>query len=485
MLDTSLLLLLKALLINIIIPLVPGLLLIMALFRDKFQGMILYILSWFLGVWIISHRMFDLQFIHFGIGIKEYLLLIIILTLGIWMRLWNKTLTRSQIKQSLKITKAEHIRESFTTLSTIEKTLTIASLCFIVWFMINSFVHTISFPTFADDSFNNWHKPAVNVMYDGGVHIFGSTGEILWRTTRLGYPIHIPIYKAVIGKFMGGWYDTYVNLFQWIGFLGIILLWYIITFSRTKSIFLSIIPWALICSLPLVFWHVIDGYHELPSTYYTILSMRLLFEYLEKQDRDYIILWSFFLWILSYIKNDGLAIYMPSIGLAFIIVLLIKGQFISFWKGLFSQAQQWISILIGIVLLLIPFSALKLYYWLGLNPTDAAAPGTESSPHREIFSQFSSIFFKENNYNIILILIVLIAIMTYQRFSSKKAKNWNILLLLSVPLILFLLFTGVFLFTENYLWVMNQTTVNRVYTMCFIVILFFSSLIIHEFKTQK
>lgn len=201
MLDTSLLLLLKALLINITIPLVPGLLLIMVLFRDKFQGMILYILSWFLGVGIISHRMFDLQFIHFGVGIKEYLLLTFILALGIFLRLRKKTLTRSQIKKSLKITKTEHIKESFTSLSRIEKTLTLASLFFICWFLINSFIHTISFPTFADDSFNNWHKPAVNILYDGGVHIFGSTGEILGRA-RLGYPIHIPIYKAVMGKFM-------------------------------------------------------------------------------------------------------------------------------------------------------------------------------------------------------------------------------------------------------------------------------------------
>jgi hypothetical protein len=45
------------------------------------------------------------------------------------------------------------------------------------------------------------------------------------------------------------------------------------------------------------------------------------------------------------------------------------------------------------------------------------------------------------------------------------------------PIIIFLILITVFLFTDNYKWVLDQTTVNRVFTMCFVILFSFFSFI--------
>jgi uncharacterized membrane protein (DUF485 family) len=91
-------------------------------------------------------------------------------------------------------------KNDFLQARTYEKVLISGMLISVIWFFVNSFVFTTHFPTYADDSFSNRNKPILNILHDGGVKLFGPREEILARG-RLGYPIHIAIYKTVIAKF--------------------------------------------------------------------------------------------------------------------------------------------------------------------------------------------------------------------------------------------------------------------------------------------
>jgi hypothetical protein len=88
----------------------------------------------------------------------------------------------------------------------------------------------------------------------------------------------------------------------------------------------------------------------------------------------------------------------------------------------------------------------------------------------EIFGVFGPIFFKEDNYNVVLLILLLLLVINWKNIKNIK-NNKNLLWI--VPLVLFILFTLTFLFTENYQWALNQTTINRVYTMCFVVLFSF------------
>lgn len=55
-----------------------------------------------------------------------------------------------------------------------------------------------------------------------------------------------------------------------------------------------------------------------------------------------------------------------------------------------------------------------------------------------------------------------------------KKRDMRTLLLLLTPIIIFIIFVLVFLLTENYIFAMNQTTINRVFTMSFVILLAFT-----------
>lgn len=473
MLETGLVLLFKALIINIFVPLLAGWGCMRLCFGDRLQWIKLHIVSWFLGIGLIANWMFDLQFVRFGVGIWEYLLLLVLLAIGVLIRVHKGGLSRSSIINSLKIQKISWIKASYQSLAKWEKVVTMGWTIFVAWFLVNSFIHGINFPTYADDAFGNRHKPATNIYHDGGVKMIGQTGEALGRA-RLWYPIHVPIYKAVVSDFMWWWYDIYSDMFQRLGLLFILIFSYVLTFEKTKNALHSIIPAALMCGLPLVFWHAIDGYHELPSVYYSIIAIWFLYEYLETEHIDNLILGSFFLWFLSYVKNDGFVIYMPGIALGFVITILLKWQLQHIRKQVISSKKAIGLIVGGIVLFLLPFLWLKQYYDLGFNQAqwDASGVGIDSTVHREIFSQFKWLFFQENNYNIILVIVGLMLFMWYILIDRKQPKR-NPIFPIVASIVIFALFTAAFLFTENYKFVMDQTTVNRTYTAAFMILCFY------------
>lgn len=72
-------------------------------------------------------------------------------------------------------------------------------MIFIGLFIIVGLVFVTHFPSYGDDAFGNWHLPVMNILYDGGAHIFGNSDMILGRG-RLGYPIMIPMLQAFVSN---------------------------------------------------------------------------------------------------------------------------------------------------------------------------------------------------------------------------------------------------------------------------------------------
>jgi hypothetical protein len=150
-------------------------------------------------------------------------------------------------------------------------------------FIIFAGIDSFSFPTFFDDAFGNWNKPAIQIFYDGGVKMFGELTEILGRG-RLGYPIHIPLYKAQLATMMGGRYEMGIHVLNFLLFIVLIKLSFLRTREKTKNAIISILPALLIIGLPLVFFHITDSYMEFPSAVFSILTMRFLYRYLEEKE---------------------------------------------------------------------------------------------------------------------------------------------------------------------------------------------------------
>jgi len=473
MFETSFLLRFKTFLINIIVPLVPWIIFLWLCFGKKFHGFLLYILWWFIWVGVVAFSIFNLQFVHFGVWIKEYFIILWLLIIWFAVKIFYK---KSSIKEYIKTLKIKNIysdiKHSFNSLSKIEKIFTIIIWVFGLGFVVTTFIHNTQFPTYWDDSFGNWNTPAYNIYQDWWVKIFGDKDEILARW-RLWYPIYTPIYKATITNFVWLFNDIYINTRQWLVFLWILLFVFNITFHKTKNIFYSILPIWLIISLPLVFFHAVEWYMELASAAYSIIAIRAFRSYLENKDYDYISLWLLSGFILSHIKNDWFVVYLPAILVALFIVLVSQKDFKKQILWFFKKWYNWLLSGLYFLFFFLPFLIVKSYYnlWFNQAAWSESWVWISSKIHREIFSIFGNIFTKIDNYNTIFIVLALIIRIIIKR--KNNLSTWEKFLLYA-PLVTLIILILVFLFTENYMFVLNQTTVNRVFTIVFILLFGFS-----------
>ncbi len=478
MFETSFLLFLKHLFINIFIPFIPWLIFLWIFYGSKIKWILLYLLSRFIWVWLVAFSLLNIQFIHFWVWIVEYLIILWILIIIFLLKIFLK---KQNIKDYINTLKLKNIfpelKASYENLSLTEKVFTLILSAFSIYFICMSGIFNFNLPTYADDSFWNRDKPAYNIYTDWWIKLFWDENEILWRW-RLWYPIHIPAYKALISHFAWWVNDIYFNTWQRLVFLFGLIFIFSITFDNTKNIFKSILPIWLICCLPLVFFHSFEWYMDLPSIIYCIICVRLFYKYLEDKDFDYLSLWLLSWFIISYIKNDGFVVYLPGLLFGLFVVLCFKKELWQTIKGLFKDKNNLRKTIWYFIYFFIPFLLVKAIHWLGFNQAvwEISWIWLSSNIHREIFSQFPHIFFKMDNFNVILIVLLFIFIFLI----SKKRRKENKSLFLYTWIAVFLILIVVFLFTEAYTFVMNQTTINRVFTTSFILILWFSWLLLND-----
>lgn len=484
MFSTSSLLLLEAIGINIFVPLIAGILFLWIFFGTWIRGMALYSIAFFIGTGVVAYSLFNLQFLYFGVGMMEYLVLVVILSCILIAKLYFRKEKFRDYWNTLRISFSEKMLfGAFRESSFIQKIIIIWWSFFVISFSVVGFVFASHFPTYADDSFGNWNKPAINIYYDGWVEIFGTAEERLGRW-REGYPIFMPIYKALISDSLGSFNDIYINFWQYFGFLFFLIFIVSVTFERTQNLLLSLLPAILVTGLPLIFFHSVEWYYDLACALYSVFTVYFLYRFLEEWDEKNLLLAFLFGCILTNIKNDGLVVYFIGIFLAFFVIVLLRKQAISFFRSVLTQKKILFSLLGSIIWFIAPAMFLKYYYGLWFNQAAGQTTGIGLSDtiHSEIFSVFPTIFFWEDNYNIALVFVVFLL---FVPFWKKRTDIYPKLFLVLASIFVFCILIAVFLFTENYLWVMNQTTVNRVFTMVFVLLFSFSGILLYDKNHKK
>jgi hypothetical protein len=425
-------------------------------------------LSWFVGVGVVAHWLFNLQFVWFGIGIGEYSVLLVILCVGLFIRIKKTNVSLKDFVATLSISCNMHaVKKSWYDLSIWSKRITWGCIVSILWFLVNSFVFTTQFPTYADDSFSNRNRPVLNILHDGGIKLFGERDEILARW-RLWYPVHIAWYKALISEMQWWFNDIYTDLVQWLSVLWLLIFLIVVTREQTKNLFLSVLSPALLISLPLIFIHSVESYHEILSVVYSIVCIRIWWKWIQTHDTSWWILTVIVLWIIAYIKNDWFVVYVPAILLWLFCTLLVMKQLS---KVLHFIKDAFVSIILSLLFFGLPFAFLKMYHNLWSNQAAWVESGVwiSSTIHWEIFNVIPSLFTQQDNYWLVFIWV---ALLIYSLLGTKRGDK-SLSLFWITPVIMFFVLLLVFLLTENYTFVMNQTTVNRVFTLCFMALFAF------------
>lgn len=255
MFSTSLGLLLGHLLAYILVPLIPGVIALHLLSGKHLRGAMFYLVSWFTGVAVVGYGLFLLQFVRFGVDRLAYIILVVALLILLMVRMRTEGRKLKDLAASWKIVFPLHdLKHNWNQRSALSKAMVVVLSLLIIVFLITSFVFVTNFPSYADDAFGNWHLPVMNILYDGGIKIFGQVGEILARA-RLGYPLMIPSFQAFVSYVMGGYNDIYVNIFPWLAVLAFIGISKTFVYERTKDMLKALVGPAIIVSLPLIFMH--------------------------------------------------------------------------------------------------------------------------------------------------------------------------------------------------------------------------------------
>lgn len=459
------------LLMEFLVPLIPGILLVWLLCGSKFKWFLLYVFGWFAWVGIVAFSMFNLQFLWAGIGLIQYAAIVVALVLwvlAIQKRRWHSMHALLETLRPCGRISCSEIKDIWNKHAKVERALVAIGGVYIVGRLALTLAHVSTLPSYADDTFNNRNSPVINIFHDGGVKIFGEESEILGRA-RLGYPIILPLYKSLLVTFMWTYNDIYVNLRQWISFFLFAVLVLHTTYTSSKNLLATIVPGVLIMWLPLVFFHAVEWYFDLASAIYAYLVIRVLYEYLQTKDHSYVPLALVLASVLVYLKNDGFVVYLPWILAAFFFILWTEKYIVRFWKERWQTWKASVYSTIAVFLYcFVPFNLVKMYYGFGFNQAawgaDGAA-GITSSMHREIFKVIPDLFLKQDTYNIALVFVIWCCIVYVKKYSNSP-KRFFVL----APLLIFAIFLLVFLMTENYKWVLDQTTVNRVFTMCLVLL---------------
>lgn len=442
------------------------------------KGLRFYFMSWFIGLWVLSYGLFLTQFFYFGINRVSFFIVCGITILLFVIRTY---FTKTSMKKYLACFTIKMPKDMFTGKSWNYIFTVVILALLLVWFIITSGVFVTSFPSYADDSFGNRHLPVVNMLYDWGIKIFGETNEILARS-RLWYPIMIPAFKAFVSYILGGFNDIYTNILQWLATLFFLLHAVVFAYEKTRNIRTSLLGACLVISLPIFFLHSVEGYMDLLSAIYAWLAVCYFYEWLSSTENNpsYFLVGFILLAILAYIKNDWFVVYASSVLISLALYLAIFHKKYNQKMKIFTSGKLWIGVLGIVAYFILPFTFIKGYYNLGFNPTTPTegATGISSTIHTEIFPAIRSHIWSQNNYSIAFI-VLLIAII-YVLLNLRKDGNTKTLFLLLCPIATFLLFMLVFLVTENYKYVLDQTTVNRVFTMCFVILFSYFGVLTHE-----
>jgi len=164
--------------------------------------------------------------------------------------------------------------------------------------------------------------------------------------------------------------------------------------------------------------------------------------------------------------------------MALFVILCLNKDLKSTIKWFFKDKWNLRKSVWYFIYFLVPFLVVRFINWLWFNQAGYERSGIwlTGEVHREIFPYFKKFFIEMDNYNLILIILPLIIILSFIR----KWKNNNDKLFILAWLFIFLILMAVFLFTVDYRYFIDGSTVNRVFTMCFLIVLSFSWFLLNE-----
>jgi hypothetical protein len=330
--------------------------------------------------------------------------------------------------------------------------------------MSYSFIETASKPEYSWDACAHWTYPG-KVIYD-----LAQRGMSDIPTTLTRFPGHISHYPKLI-PYMHYW------LFSWMGqandqwskiFLPISLVCFVMIFysslRKYKSALETIFYVWLLLSAPLFLYHSTFGYADFTSSLFFSTGIIMFYRWLREKQEAYFYLFSIFIALTTWIKSEGLPLYL--IGFTLLVVFLWSDYERSIRKKAIKVAQ-YLGAYIGI--------GLPWQLYLTVNQIRST---WNFEPHYDGFLNvisyiYSNLFF-DGSWGLMWFAVVASCVLFYK--SLLKKENRCLFLALMI-------FNGLFLFTylSFDMYAMANAAINRNWLNIYPVAIFTMGCVVPRF----
>ncbi len=402
-----------------------------------------YVMGFILGIAINSFLLFVFGWAQISIGFVKYIDIFFVLI--IWFINYRKNLW----KRLILVT--------FTTPKFTKRDLIIIPFLILILFKaFFSLFNSVNVPSYFDDERGNWNIKSKIIYHEGVINTSSGTETYMGGGTHIEYPLNFILYKSYIADFMGGWNDSYINLITWILFnLTIILL----IFSFHDRVF-GIIVGYLIYSIPLIVWHSGASYYDLMYACFYLLSIIFFLRYIENKNDIFLIVIGICLYSAIFTKNEGMIFIVPSIILGLGYYLFTQHSLKKLWYVILPM------------LFILPHMIFRWIYHLPFNPTAAQA---SYGFHSDSLHLYYTYFTQWGSYNIFWYIFLILTIFFFRDLIKEKYRGITI----SISSLIFAIFL-VFSFTNNYQFLLDQTTINRTLLVIMMSTLYFYSYLTYE-----
>jgi len=399
-----------------------------------------------LGIGMITFEMFiaALLKIQFALSLFSAIQIFTIISLA-WL-LFN---SEYSLKQLIGLWSNGEKKEPFSKASVIRAFLVLLLASWIVLKLFFVIYEGAIWPIYAEDSLGNWSSAAKYFFYDKALglehseHFFGRGYR-----TFLNYPLNIPLMQVWFSLCLGDIHEAYMKYWNAFYFISVVaLLFY--AMRRESSVVIAMLSAFFLSSVPLLTYHAIDAYADLPLSYYALAAAVCFRRYMEKpEDREgLLLLMGIFVAFCIWTKIEGI-FFCLAYSTTLLLYFLSKR---SSFKGLFKG-----SLFYSIPICIVGISWFAFILLNDIPGRSAFETFLSSGLHFDVIPVILDQIILSANFNIIFVFFFLVILLGVKSIFHSDLK------FLLIPLFtIMLIFLFAYITTDNYRWVTNLTAINR------------------------
>lgn len=328
--------------------------------------------------------------------------------------------------------------------------LTMACAVILVWLAMKAgFVLFESFnrPIYSHDNWSSWSSGAKFFYYRGGLELNPSSEYFFGGNYRIwhGHPLLTPLAEVWMAVNLGRFDEILSKAWSPFYYIATITLLYS-AIKREGGRVTALACAFMLSSAPLLTYHALDSYADMPLSFYVLGGSVFLWRYMEERRRGPLMVAGLLFAIAAFTKNEGVLYLLFAFTALFIYIL-------------FEKKLRWRELLYFLVpaMIILPWIAFKFVHGIGYgHHIGTAGLHWIDKLHFEIFPIYFKELFYHANHGLIIAFAVVITVIGFMTILKSNIKYLYVIIILIICSFLFLYTT-----TMDFESVTKRTASNR------------------------